>query len=176
MLQAAGIDRRTVGDVAELSICREVAYCVTHRGTDRLEAVLAAAEELLSEEANYDFVVAFLEDVQNLVSHRFEALCSAGDITARLGPRCAACWSALAEFWASVADWCPGAGIELESSEKIAAILNDKLRQLVWTATRTLPDGSMLGLPEAVLYEKAGGVPIPGYDHIAKAMKIAGQG
>jgi hypothetical protein len=37
------------------------------------------------------------------------------------------------------------------------------------------PRGSMLGLVEAVLYEKAGGAPIPGYSDIA-AMKIAGQG
>jgi hypothetical protein len=176
MLQAAGIDRRTVGDIAELSICREVAYRVTHRGNDRLEAVLAAAEELLSEEANYDFVVAFLEDVQNLVSHRIKTLCSAGEITARLGPQCAACWSALADFWASVAEWCSQAGIALKSSEKIVSVQNDQLRQLVWTASRTLPDGSMLGLAEAVLYEKAGGAPIPGYGHIAAAMMIAGQG
>jgi len=34
----------------------------------------------------------------------------------------------------------------------------------------------MLGLAEAVLYEKAGGAPVPGYGHIAPAMKIAGQG
>jgi hypothetical protein len=176
MLQAADIDGRTVGDVAELRICREVAYRATHRDSDRLEAVLAAAEELLSEEANYDFVVAFLEDVQNLVSHRIQTLRPAEDITARLGPRCAACWSALADFWASAADWCAGAGIALETSEKIVAVQNDQLRQLVWTASRTLPDGSMLGIAEAVLYEKAGGAPVPGYGHIAAAKKISGQG
>jgi hypothetical protein len=54
----------------------------------RAWGVLSAAEELLAEEANYGFVVAFLEDVQNLVSHRIAALCPAGEITARLGPRC----------------------------------------------------------------------------------------
>jgi hypothetical protein len=165
-----------VGDTAEPSICREVAYRATQRGNDRLEAVLAAAEELLSEEANYDFVVAFLEDVQNLVSHRIQTLCSAEAITARLGPRCVVCWSALADFWASVAAWCPAAGIALDSSQNTVSVQNDQLRQLVWTASRTLPDGSMLGLAEAVLYEKAGGAPIAGYSHIAAAMKIAGQG
>jgi hypothetical protein len=77
-------------------------------------AVLAAAEELLADEANYGFVVAILEDIQNLVSHRIETLCSAGEITAQLGPRCAVCWSTLADFWASVPTWCSQAGIALE--------------------------------------------------------------
>lgn len=176
LLQTAGIARRSVRDIAELGICRDVAYRVTQRGSGRMGAVLSAAEELLAEEANYGFVVAFLEDVQNLVSHRIETLCSAGEITARLGPRSAVCWSTLADFWASVAAWCSQAGIALEPSEKIVSVQNDELRALLWTASRTLPDGSMLGLATAVLYEKAGGAPIPGYSHIAAAMKIAGQG
>lgn len=176
LLQAAGIDRRSVGDFSEVGICREVAYYrVAHRDSARLGAVLAAAEDLLSEETNYDFVIAFLEDVQNLVSHPIDALCSAGEITARLGPRCAVCWSTLADFWASVAAWCSHVGMALESSEKILSVQIDELRRLLWTANRTLPDGSMLGLAEAVLYEKAGGAPIPGYSHIAAAMKVGGQ-
>lgn len=176
LLQAAGIDRRSVRDITELGICRDVAYRVTQRGSGRIGAVLAAAEELLAEEANYGFVVAFLEDVQNLVSHRIETLCSAGEIAARLGPRCAVCWSALADFWASVAAWCSQAGVALKSSEEIVSVQNDELRALLWTANRTLSDGSMLGLATALLFEKAGGAPIPGYSHIAAAMKIAGQG
>jgi hypothetical protein len=55
------------------------------------------------------------------------------------------------------------------------SVQNDELRALLWTVSRTLPDGSMLGLAEAVLYEKAGGAPIPEYSHIAAAMKTAGQ-
>ena len=175
LVQAAGIDRRSVRDIAELTICRNVAYQVSQRGNGRLLGVLSAAEELLAEEANYDFVVAFLEDVQNLVSHRIETLCSAGEITAQLGPRCAAGWSTLTDFWASVAAWCYREGIALEPSEKIVPIQNEELRALLWTAHRTVPDGSMLGLAEAVLYEKAGGPPLPGYSHIAAAAKIAGQ-
>jgi hypothetical protein len=175
-VQAAGIDRRSVRDIAELSICRNVAYEVTQRGSGHMRAVLSAAEELLADEANYGFVVAFLEDVQNLVSHRIATLCSAGEITARLGPRCAAGWSMLADFWASAAAWCYQAGIALESSEKIVPVQNEELRTLLWTANRTLTDGSMLGLAEAVLYENAGGAPVPGYSHIAAATKIAGQG
>ena len=175
LLQAAGIDRRSVRDVAEVGVCRDVAYRVTQQGSGRVGAVLAAAEEFLTDEANYGFVVAFLEDVQNLVSHRIETLCSAGEITMQFGPRCAVCWSTLADFWASVATWCSQAGIALESSEKIVSVQNDELRALLWTANRTLPDGSKLGLAEAVLFEKAGGAPIPGYSHIAAAMKITGQ-
>lgn len=174
LLQAAGISRRSAGDNSERGICRYVAYRVTHRGSAHLGPVLAAAERLLSEEANYDFVVAFLEDVQNLVSHHIETLCTTEEITVRLGPRCAVCWSTLADFWASVAAWCSQAGTALESSEKIISVQNVELRQLLWAANRTFPDGSMLGLAEAVLYEKTGGAPIPGYSHIAAAMKIAG--
>jgi hypothetical protein len=176
LLQAAGIDRRSVGDISELGICREVAYRVTQRGSVRVGAVLAVVEELLAEEANYGFVVDFLENAQNLVSHRIQTLCSEEEISARLGPRCAVCWSTLADFWASVAAWCPQAGIALESSEEVKSVQNEKLRRLLWTANRSLPDGSMLGLAEAVLYEKAGETPIPGYSHIATAMTIAGQG
>ena len=175
LLRAAGIDRRSVRDTAELSICRNVAYGVTQRGNGHIGAVLSVAEELLAEEANYGFVVAFLEDAQNLVSHRITTLWSAGEITARLGPRCAGGWSTLADFWASVAAWCDRAGVALESSEKIVAIQNEELRALLWTGNRSLPDGLMLGLAEAVLYEKAGGAPLPGYSHIAAAANVAGQ-
>ena len=66
LLQAAGIDPRSLRDIAEPDICRYVAYRVTQRGGGRVGAVLAAAEELLADEANYGFVIAFLEDVQNL--------------------------------------------------------------------------------------------------------------
>jgi len=174
-LLAAGLDRRSVSDITEFGVCREVAYRVTQRDSADPGPVLAVAEELLADEANYGFVMAFLEDVQNLVSHRIETLCAPVEITARLGPRCAVCWSTLAEFWASVAAWCCEAGISLESSEKIVSAQNEQLRALLWTANRTLPTGAKLGLANAVLYEKAGGAPIPSYSHIAVARKITGQ-
>jgi hypothetical protein len=172
LLQAASIDRRSLRDTGELGICREVAFRVTHRGSSRLDAVLSTAEQLLLQEANYAFVVAFLEDVQNLVSHRVETLRSAREITPLLGPRCTVCWTTLADFWASVAGWCGQAGVALEPSQKILSVQNDQLRQLLWTASRTLPDGSVLDLATAVLYEKAGGSPIPGYSHIAAASQV----
>jgi hypothetical protein len=175
LLAAAGIDRRSVSDISEFGVCREVAYRVTQRDGTGAGPVLAVAEELLADEANYGFVMAFLEDVQNLVSHRIGTLCAPVEITTRLGPQCSVCWSTLAEFWASVAAWCREAGVSLESSEKIVSVQNEQLRALLWTANRTLPAGAKLSLAHAVLYEKAGGAPIPGYSHIAAARKITGQ-
>jgi hypothetical protein len=52
---------------------------------------------------------------------------------------------------------------------------HEDLKALLRTASRTLPTGAMVGLAEAVLYEKAAGEPIPGYSHIAATLKITGQ-
>jgi hypothetical protein len=175
-LLAAGIDRRSAGDLTEFGVCRDVAYRVAHRDSASLGPVLTVAEVLLDDEVHYGFVMAFLEDLQNLVSHRIETLRGPTDITLRLGPRCAVCWSNLAEFWASVADWCSQAGISLEPGQKMLGVDNEELRSLLWTASRSLPSGETLDLAHVVLYEKAGGAPIPGYSHIAIAMKITGQG
>ncbi len=51
----------------------------------------------------------------------------------------------LENFWVSAAAWCSQAGTTLESGDKILSVQNEELRQLLWTANRTLPDGSMLG-------------------------------
>jgi hypothetical protein len=176
LLLAAGSGRRPAGDLTEVGVCRNVAYRVGQRDSASLGPVLAVAEELLGDEAHYGFVMAFLEDLQNLVSHRVETVCGPVDITRRLGPRCAVCWSTLAEFWASVAFWCAQTGIALESSQQMLAVGNEELRSLLWTASRSLPSGETLDLAHVVLYEKAGGAPIPGYGHIAVALKITGQG
>ncbi len=176
LLRAAGIDPKSAREATESDTCRDVAYRMAQRGSGTVAAILAAAEELLADEANYDVVMEFLEDVQNLVSHPIETLCSPQEITARLGPRCAVCWTTLADFWASVAAWCSQVGRPLESSEKILSVDHEELKALLWTANRTLPTGAKVGLVEAVLYEKAGGEPIPGYSHIAAALKITGQG
>ena len=82
----------------------------------------------------------------------------------------------MAEFWASVAGWCSQAGISLQPSQKMLAVENEELRSLLWTASRSLPSEETLDFAHVVLYEKAGGAPIPGYSHIAIAMKITGQG
>jgi hypothetical protein len=57
------------GDTTESGVCRDVAYRVAHRDSANLGPVLTIAEELLDDEAHYDFVMAFLEDLQNLISH-----------------------------------------------------------------------------------------------------------
>ena len=77
-------------------------------------------------------------------------------------------------FWDSVAAWCAQTGMSPESSDKLLPVRNENLRAVIWTASRTLPTGGMLALAEAVLYEKAGGAPIPGYNHIAVALNSSG--
>jgi hypothetical protein len=131
-------------------------------------------EELLADDDNYDFVISFLEDAQNLVSHHLSTLREPGDITPWLGQRCAVCWATVARFWDSVAAWCSQTGVTLELNDELLSVQNDKLRALLWTANRTLPTGAMVDLAHAVLYEKAGGAPIPGYSHIAAAIKRTG--
>jgi hypothetical protein len=173
-MQAAGVDPKAAGDISDLAICQDVAYRITQREYGHPAAVFAVAEELLADEDNYDLVISFLEDIQNLVSHHLSSLCAPVDITPWLGQRCTVCWTTLARFWDSVAAWCSQAGVTLEPSDELLAIQNEKLRVLLWTANRTLPTGAKVGLAQAVLYEKAGGAPIPGYSHIAAAIKMIG--
>jgi len=100
---------------------------------------------------------------------------SSEEVAALLGPRCRVCWRTLNDFWAAVAAWCVEALPPLESSEQILSVQNEELRALLWTGNRTLPDGTKLGLAEAVRYEQAVGVSIPGFSHVAAAFKTAGQ-
>jgi hypothetical protein len=174
LMEVAGVDLKAAGDISDLAICQDVAYRITQREYGNAAAVFAVVEELLTDEDNYDFVISFLEDVQNLVSHHLSTLCAPEDITPWLGQRCAVCWATLARFWDSVAAWCSPTGVTLEPSDELLSVQNEKLRVLLWTANRTLPTGAMVGLPQAVLYEKAGGAPIPGYSHIAAAIKRIG--
>jgi hypothetical protein len=96
-----------------------------------MDATLAVAEELLAEEANYDFVMMLLEDVQNLVSHRLEIFLSPAEVAALLGPRCRVCWRTLKDFWAAVAAWCAEALPPLQSSEQILSVQNEQLQAAV---------------------------------------------
>jgi hypothetical protein len=137
-----------------------------------MDATLAVAEELLAEEANYDFVMMLLEDVQNLVSHRLEIFLSPAEVAA-LGPRYRVCWRTLKDFWAAVAAWCAEALPPLQSSEQILSVQNSS--RLLWTGNRTQLDGTKVGLAEAVRYEQAVGVSIPGFSHVVAALKAAGQ-
>jgi hypothetical protein len=176
LLGAAGLGPGSKEDAEDLAVCRQVAFRAAQRDPDTIAGVLAVVEELLLDEANYEFVVAFLEDVQNLVSHGQKAFWSPEEVRALLGARSAVCWSTLADFWTAVADWCNSSGLPLESVETLLTVQNEELRVLLWTMNRTLPTGEKLGLAHAVRYEKAGGTPIPGYSHVEVALRSAGQG
>jgi hypothetical protein len=174
LLAAAGLDRKALTDTTDLTACREVAYHTAKQKTPAIEKTLAAAEELLLDQANYEFVLAFLEDLQNLVSHGLEDFVTPGQVTALLAPKSLACWTSLAEFWTAVAAWCDQAELPLDPNERLLAVKNEQLRTLLWTSNRTLPTGQKLGLAHVVRYEKAGQPPLPGYSHIAAALDTFG--
>jgi len=176
LLAAAGLDRRSLTDATDLAVCREVAFHAAKREATAIEATLATAEELLSDEANYPFVLAFLEDLQNLVSHGLKTLVTPEQVTALLGPNSLACWTTLTQYWMAVAAWCGKAEVALESNERLLNVENEQLRTLLWTNNRTLPTGEKLGLAHVVGYEKAGQPPLPGYSHIAAALDTFGRG
>lgn len=175
LLDAAGLNPRALSDSSDFALCRDVAFRATQRDSGTIAAVLAVAEELLVDEANYEFVVSLMENVQSLVSHGQKAFWSEEEVTALLGPRSAVCWSSLADFWTAVATWCVRTGLSLESSEPLLSVQDEQLRTLLWTANRTLSTGEKLGLAHAVRYERAGETPIPGYSHIAVALRATGQ-
>ncbi|MFB9909069.1 hypothetical protein [Allokutzneria oryzae] len=133
-------------------------------------------EELLADEAAHDFAMTFLEQVQNLTSHRLKTFLGPDEVTGLLGPRSAVWWRVLDEFWAAVAAWCADNQPPLESSEEILSVQNEQLRAMLWTTNRTLPTGAKLGLAAAVRYEKATGAGFPGFSHIAVALRSTGQG
>ncbi|MFC4517246.1 hypothetical protein [Streptomyces ehimensis] len=176
LLDIAGIKPGSADDTDDLDVCRQVAFRVARRGHVATADILAVVEELLEDEAEYEFVVAFLESLQNLVSHGVDTLRSADEIRLLLGPRSAICWDTVTAFWAAVADWRVRTGMPLESAAPFLDVQNEHLRMLLWTTNRTLSTGEKLGIADAVRYEKADGAPIPGYSHIAVALRIAGQG
>jgi hypothetical protein len=176
LLAAAGLDRKSMSDATELTVCREAAYQAAKRETAVLGKTLAAVEELLIDKADYEFALAFLEDLQNVVSHGLATFVTSSQTAALLGPKSLVCWTSLAEFWTSVADWCDDAGLPPDSNERLLNIENEQLRTLLWTCNRTLPTGQKLGLAHVVRYEKAGQPTLPGYSHIAAALDTFGNG
>jgi hypothetical protein len=161
---------RGEGAASEPDVCRQVAFRAARKNSPATVGVLAVAEDLLAKEENYDFVMSFLEDLQNLVSHGLDALIAPDQVMALLGPRSLVCWTTLADFWAAVAAWRTRTGMAAGSSYDLPAIENQELRTLMWTGIRTLPTGEQVGLDHAILYEKAGQPPLPGYSHIAAAL------
>jgi len=175
LLAAARLARKSMNDATDLAVCREVAFHAAKRETASIEETLAAAEQLLLDEANFAFVLAFLEDLQNLVSHGLETLATPEQVTALLGPNSLVCWTTLTQFWTAVAAWCGQAAVPLESNDRLLTVENEQLRSLLWTSNRTLPTGEKLGLAHVVRYEKAGQPPLPEYSHIAAALEAFGR-
>ena len=120
----------------------------------------------IGEEPRHDLAMAFLEQVQNLVSHRLPDFVSEEEVVPSLGPASAALWRALTDFWAAVERWCVDNHLPLKSSAEILSVENTRLQALLWTANRTQPSGAKLGLAHAVRYEKATGAGLPGFGHL----------
>ncbi|MEU7018946.1 hypothetical protein [Streptomyces sp. NPDC046385] len=175
LLDSAGVKPGSVDAADELEVCRQAACAAARRKNGTITAVLAVVEELLQDESSYEFALTFLEDLQNLSSHGLDTLRSASEIQALLGPRSAVCWDSLTGFWIEVANWRAGTGVPLQPIAPLLGVKNKQLRVLLLTSNRTLPTGEKLGLADAVRYEKAVGSPIPGYSHIAIALRSAEQ-
>ncbi|MBP0448780.1 hypothetical protein J5Y04_04380 [Kitasatospora sp. RG8] len=175
LLDMAAVEPGTVDATDELDVCRQVAFRVARRDHGATAEVLAVVEELLADETEYEFVVTFLENLQNVVSHGLDTFRSPDEIRLLLGPRSAVCWDTVTGFWAAVADWRLRTGVSLEPVAPLLDVENEQLRTLLWTANRTLATGEKLGIADAVRYEKAVGSPVPGYSHIAVALRITGQ-
>lgn len=174
-LDIAGLKPGSVDSTDDLEVCRQVAFRAAERDLGVTTEILAFVEELLEDEAEYEFAVAFLENLQNVASHGLDTFRSLDEIRPLLGPRSLVCWDTVATFWDAVADWRLRSGVPLESSAQILSVQNEHLRMLLWTANRTLASGGKLGIADAVRYEKAVGSPMPGYSHIDVALRIAGQ-
>jgi hypothetical protein len=165
----------SLDDINDVAVCREVAFRAARRDFGATDEVLQAAEELLRNEADYEFVLSFLEDLQNLVSHGLDVLRSAGEVQAHLGTRSEVCWDTLTNFWTEVADWCARTGLPSEPVAPLLAIQNEQLKTLLWTGNRTHAGTEKIGLAHAVRYERSGGPAIPGYSHVTAALRATGQ-
>lgn len=162
LAESAGFTWKHVDDQSEPNVALMAAYLAAHREApaDVLPMVARVAEKLAAEEANYDLVLALVENLQQLTSHGLEQLHTAEEIQVVLGPRCLAMWQAVEEFWTAVAEWRRGTGEPLKSNEDILSVEDVQLRATLWTSTRSLGDGTRVGLADAVRYEKAGGAGI----------------
>jgi hypothetical protein len=171
LAESAGFTWKHVEDQSELNVATMAAYVAANRAApgDVLPMVGRVAEKLAAEEANHDLVVALVENLQNLASHGLEQLRTAEEIKAVLGPRCLVVWEAVDRFWTAVAEWRRGTGEPLRSTEDVLSVENEGLRANLWTSNRSLGDGTRVGLSEALLFEKAGGAPIPGYREVMAA-------
>lgn len=165
LAESAGFSWKHVEDQSEPNVAMMAAYVAAHREVpaDVLPMVARVAEKLAAEEANYDLVLALVENLRHLTSHGLAQLHTSQEIQAVLGPRCLVLWQAVERFWTAVAEWCRGTGEPLRTNVDILSVENEQLRASLWSSNSSLGDGTRVGLPEAVRYEKAGGTLIPGY-------------
>ncbi|MGW6445687.1 hypothetical protein [Lentzea sp. NPDC055074] len=165
LAESAGLSWKHLDDQGESSVAKAAACAAADSALpdDVLPMVGKVAEKLAAEEANHGLVVALVENLQNLTSHGLEQLRTADEVLAVLGPRCLVVWEAVEKFWSAVAEWRRGTGEPLKSGVDLRIIENQQLRAIMWSSNRSLDDDTRVGLADALLYEKAGGTPIPGY-------------
>ncbi|MFI9386480.1 hypothetical protein [Kutzneria sp. NPDC052558] len=168
LAKAAGI--RANRGAADLDLSREVAFQVMRPGSSAVARVLAVTEELLSDESAHEFAMSFLEQVQNLVSHRLPTFLPPEEVVQSLGPRSSACWATLTDFWAAVETWCLENRPPLKPRESVLRVHNTELQAMMWTSNRSLPAGSKIGVADALRYEKAGGAGLPGFSHLTAVL------
>ena len=164
LAESAGLTWKHLDDQSELNVAKLTACVAADRATpdDVLPMVARVAEKLAAEEANHELVVGLVEVLQHLASHGLEQFHTTEEIRVVLGPRCLLVWEAVEKFWVAVAQWSRENG-ELRSNEDVLSVENPQLRAILWTSNRSLGDGTRVGTSDALRYEKAGGVPIPGY-------------
>jgi hypothetical protein len=121
--------------------------------TDEFPAVFDAIEEILTD-GDGDAVslarTGFVEDLQNVVSHRDVAL-DADSFSSYLGPRTADVWAELDAAWTAAAD-APDAGEHRPAAEEFLALAPTERRR-IQSMTRELPDGTLAAPSDVLRYE-----------------------
>ncbi|WP_394620569.1 hypothetical protein JNUCC0626_16110 [Lentzea sp. JNUCC 0626] len=162
LVDASGYGWKHLDDRSESSAAMITAYVAAQRTApdDVLPTVARVAEKLLADDANHGLVAELVEDFQNLASHGLEQVLTTQEIRMALGPRTLDVWDEVERFWTDVAHWRRGTGEPMRHNADVLSVENEALRSQLWTSNRSLGDGTRVGLPEAVLFEKSGGEPI----------------
>ncbi|MEV4417205.1 hypothetical protein [Catellatospora sp. NPDC049609] len=156
LMAAAGLP--TAGGEIRLP---DLAMEAAHRDNDRVAACLSVVEDLLAEEGDGPHVaLKFLEVLQNAASHGVPELVTTEELLPLRGPRTVDAWAQVERFWQATATWCDENGVDLRAGDAIRAVQNRRLRTIVWTSGRTLPDGRVVDLAHVLQYELAVGVPM----------------
>lgn len=121
--------------------------------TEEYPAVFETVEQIL-DDGDGDAVslirTGFVEDLQNVVSHRDVAL-DGDEFEPYLGPTTAGVWQELAQAWAAAAD-SPEARTGRPSAEEFLSLAPTERRR-VQSMTRELPDGTLAAPSDVLRYE-----------------------